>query len=180
MITLSGLILIIIIWNNRVNIHEYFFSKHVIYWSENIEFSFNDFKDDPDYYLEYGLWHYTGFYLNVQNDKRKYVYTYFDKDKSWIKDTSSYNLKKELKLIKIRFNLLEAYARKANRRIDSLKSIKNANFNDINLITDNTYNEYLNYEKKIIYNNIDSLDAVISHWKPIVDSVLNSEPLDEN
>ena len=95
----------------------------------------------------------------------------FDKDQSWVKDTSDFDFQTELKLQQIRFDLYEVYARKFNREIDKIRNQKEMDFSDLERIGDMVYSELNNMESEI-FNDSRSISERVKTWRPRIDSLL--------
>lgn len=88
LILISVVALIVLLWNFRLNMGDYFFSKHVIYWSPNVELKYSDFRDESNSNPEYNVHYYYGFYLKANRTEEAFVRSSFDKNQSRIIDTT--------------------------------------------------------------------------------------------
>ena len=167
LIILSG----IFYWIFRIDIQDYLVSKDAIYWSENVEITINDYEDEITPNSEFNINHYHTFYLKAESLDKAYVRSYFDKSKSWIKDTSNFDYSKQKEIQKIRFDLYEVYARKFNNRIDEIKLKKSTQFKDLTQIGDSLF-DAINISLYEIDNPNIELDKIINKWKPIVSEML--------
>jgi hypothetical protein len=158
-------------WFFRTEIRDHFYSKHVVYWNENVVIKYSDFKDDIDYNSDYNLWYFHGMYLKTTNIKDAKVYAIFDQNKSWIKDTSTFDYKNEMELQRLRFDLYEVYARKFNKEIDKIKNRQGVYLSDLENIGDKLYIDLNRAEDKIFDYNLTNREK-IQKWRPKVDSML--------
>jgi len=165
------LIIGIIYWNLRVQIHHYFFAKHAIFWKENVELKPTDFQAEINNNSESKILWFHGLYLKSTNLKDAEVKAVFDKNKSWIKDTL--NFKENMKLQKLRFDLYESYARKFNREINKIKYDDEKSFSDLKKIGDKIYSELQRMEDSI-YNTDLEKPELIEFWRPKIDKLLKS------
>lgn len=168
-IILSFLIIGIIYWNFRIEIKHYFFSKHVIFWKENVELKPADFQAEIDNNSESKIWWFHGLYLKSTNLKDAEVKAIFDKNKSWIKDTL--NFRENMKLQKLRFDLYEVYARKFNDEIDKIKQDNDKSFSDLEKIGDKIYTELRIMEDSIYNTDLDKPE-LIKFWRPKINKML--------
>jgi len=155
----------------RIDINEYFTSRHVIYWSDNVKINFNDFNDKIDRNSDSDIWYYHGLYLKSNNLKDAYVRAIFDKHKSWVKDTTKFDYQKAMKLQKIRFDLYEVFARRFNNEIDKIRHQSGRKFSDLEKIGDSIYAE-LNSLDVEIYESDLSISETIKLWRPKIDLML--------
>ena len=162
----------IIYWFFRTEIRDYFYSKHVVYWNENVRIKYSDFKDDIDYNSEHKMWYFHGMYLKTTDIKDAKVYTIFDQNKSWVKDTTTFDYKSELELQQVRFDLYEVYTRKFNKEIDKIKNLSGTYLSDLENIGDKIYFDLNRAEDKIFENNL-TIKEKVEKWRPKVDSMLN-------
>ena len=165
-----------IVYYYRVDIHFHYQTRNAIFWSENVEIEITDYEDEVTPNSELDINYFHAFQLVARNVKSAYVVSYFDKSKSWAKDTTEYNYQKERTIQKIRFNLFEAYARKFNRIIDSLRFEKNTKFTDLKLIGDQLFHEL--DETYLLYLDDDNLDYDyrISKYDAIVKELFEKYP----
>ena len=171
LIIISSILIIgIIYWNFRIDIKHYFFSKHAIFWTENIDLEPSDFKAKVDLNSKSKIWWFHGLYLKSTNLKDAEVKAIFDKNKSWIKDTV--NFEENMKLQKLRFDLYEIYARKFNKEINKVKYDKEKSFTDLEKIGDKIYKE-LQIMEDSIYKTDLSKPELIKFWRPKIDKLLD-------
>ncbi|WP_034062172.1 hypothetical protein [Lacinutrix jangbogonensis] len=171
-IFISLIIIFIIYWNFRIDIKDYFISKDAIYWSEDVELKYSDFQADINLKSKSNIYYYYGFNLKANSIEKAYVRSYFDKDKSWIKDTLAPGMKLEMKIQKLIFDLNEVYVRKFNAEIDKIKFDKKTKFRDLENVGDRIYSELEDVEDYMFQStNTDS--EVLLIWRPRVDSLLN-------
>ena len=162
----------ILYWYLRIDINEYFYSKHVVYWNDNVKINYTDFHDNIDYNSDRNITYYHGLYLKSNNVKDAYVRAIFDKNKSWVKDTTKFDYQEEMELQQIRFDLYEVYARKFNTEIDKIRYQKGKCFSDLEQIGDKIYTELNDVESEIYDNNL-SMSDKIKVGRPIINSMLN-------
>jgi len=154
-----------------VDIHNYFLSKHVIFWKKNVEINFSDYEANPDFKSNHNASFFHGLYLSTNNIKDATVRAFFDKERSWIKDTTDVDVEKSKKLQKLRFDLYEAFARKFNKEIDIVRYSETKKFDDLNTIGNRIYEELQIVEDQI-YSSI-SIEEAHKIYRPKVDSLLN-------
>jgi hypothetical protein len=174
LIILTTLILLIVLyWNYRLDIEEYFFSKHVVFWSPNVELKYSDFQDESDKNSEFNVHYYYGLYLKANSIEKAYVRSYFDKDQSGIKDTKDSNIETEMKIQKLIFDLNEVYARKFNTEIDKIKFDKKTKFWDLDKIGKKIFSE-LDSKTDFIFHSNKTDSEILRIWRPKIDSLLVS------
>ena len=170
LIIIPSVILIgILYWNYNVQIRGYFLSKHAIFWKKNVELKPSDFRDKIDQNSKSEIWVYFGLYLKSTNLKDAKVKAYFDKNKSWVKDTL--NFKNKIEFQKLRFDLYENYARKFNKEIDKIKFDNNKSFSDLEKIGNKIYSE-LNIMEDSLYNTDLEKNELIKFWRLKIDKML--------
>lgn len=169
---LSLTIVGVVYWEYRVEIADYFLLKHSIVWSKNVKIKYEDFQKAPDSDSEFDIHYYHGFFLYSSPIEKAYVKAFFDKNKSWVKDTTKFNFQELLVMEKIEFDLAECYARKFNREIDKIKGNENVSFNDLEKIGDKIYLEY-DAARNQFYNDKErNVTQLIEFWKPKIDKLL--------
>lgn len=107
LILISVVALIVLLWNFRLDMADYLFSKHVIYWSPNVELKCSGFRDESNSNPEYNAHYYYGLYLKANSTEKAFVRSYIDKNQSGIIDTTHSGLEKEMKIQKLLFDLNE-------------------------------------------------------------------------
>ena len=162
----------VIYWFFRFEIKNYFFSKHAVFWSENVELRPADFQAKVDYNSSSKIIWFHGLYLFSTNLKDAEVKAVFDKNQSWIKDTV--NFKENMKLQKLVFDLHESYARKFNKEINKIKFENNKSFSDLRIIGDKIYSE-LEIMKDSIYNSDLNQNALLKIWRPKINKMLKAK-----
>lgn len=169
-ILLPILIIGMLSWILRIEIKHYFFSKHIVFWEENIKLEPNDFQAEIDYNSESKIWWFHGLYLKSTSLKDAEVKAIFDKNKSWIKDTL--NFKENMRLQKLRFDLYEVYARKFNKKIKKIKYDNSKSLSDLEKIGDDIYSELRIMEDSLYNTDLDKPE-LIKFWRPKIDNMLN-------
>ena len=155
-----------------VDIKDYFLKKHVIFWTKDSNIEFKNYKAEPNFQSESNISYFHGFYLKSHNIKDATVRAYFDTEKSWIKDTTKFNVTDVKKLQKIRFDLYEGFARKFNREIDKVRNDESKSFSDIENIGDEIYSELKIVENQIYESDL-TIGERVKYWRPKIDSILN-------
>ncbi len=151
-------------------------TKDLIYWYETNTITYSDFKDSPknNYDANIGFFH--GFIIEGNNIEETAVFAFFDRNQSWIKDTTKYNFQLELKKQKLLFDLTEVYSRKFNLRINHLRDgnskLDTIKYSDILNIRDKILKEYKKEIDEIYYFS-DSIPKILETWRPIVDKEIN-------
>ena len=160
----------------RFDIQFLFHSRNLIFWDKEATIEIQDYKMDPDPKSQHfiSFWNGIALYSGVTGSK---AFAIFDKSQSWTKDTLLYDYKEELKLQRLSFDLAEVYARKMNKKIQSLEY---ANFESrlpYKELAKHCYPIYKEFEKRndemLNYEN-KSLSEVLTHWRPKIDSMLVS------
>ncbi|MGQ7947561.1 hypothetical protein [Flavobacterium sp. WC2509] len=149
-----------------------------IIWNENSKTTFNDFEAKPDNTSEMNLVFYHGFYLYSSPFNKPKVIAIFDRDQSWVKDTTKFNFRELLKLQQIAFNLTEVYARKCNAEIKKKGYDKNGNqksFDYLTKLKDSVKAEYYSVKNQMLNEDNKSANELINHWKPKVDNMLKAQ-----
>ena len=152
-------------------INNYFFSRHVIYWSENVKVNFSDYQEEPDYDSKLKIVHYHGLHLYAKNIETAVVLAFFDKNESWVKDSTDFNVEAIKSFQKIRFDVNEVYARKFNFEIDKIRHNPNTTLDDLKSIGDKLYKEKEVLEDSI-YAGDYSTEESVKIWKPKVEKLL--------
>jgi hypothetical protein len=153
----------------EIPIRDYFFSQHVLYWNKNIELKKSDFQDEPEKKSESETYLYFGLYLKSTNLKDAKVIAYFDKNQSWLKDST--NFKEKMELQKLRFDLYEIYARKFNKEIDKIKFKEDKSFRDLEEVGEKIYEE-LSKTEDSLYNHNMLRTELIEFWRPKINKML--------
>lgn len=157
-----------------IKIKMYLLSEHVVYWKPNVIIKSQDFKKTPNSNNSSNVWSYHAIVLESTGLKNANAKAYFDKDRSWIKDSLDSNLEKDLISQKIIFDLYEVYARKFNKRIDLIRENKETSFSELNLIGKDIYNKVL-MEQNEFYNSKLPVEEKNKIWRELVDEMLNEE-----
>ena|SRR5690554_4966560 len=145
----------------------------LIFWSKNVKIKRSDFQSAINKNSDANMYYYHGFKLYDENSENPYVKSFFDRRKSWIKSkTTDENFEEEMKLQKIRFDLIESFARKFNQEIKKLKQQNNYSKKNITNIGDSIYNEYRKIERGIYNDYSKNRKELIEYWRPKVDSML--------
>ena len=168
------LIIGVIYWKFQPKIKAFLFERHAIEWSRDVKIKFEDFKQKPDlssnkttnYFIGIQLWS-----MNVIDAQAK---TYFDKNQSWVKDTSSFDFSGSLKIIKLDFDLLESYTRRINREIDKIRYDENVVFSDIENLSLKIYQEYERKQEEFRKINM-TLDEKEKYLRPIINDLLEEQ-----
>ena len=164
-------VLTFIIYNYRLDIIEYFHSRHVIYWSKNVKIDIEDYKSEPDKKSELNISSYHGFYYKAYDVETAYVKSFFDKNKSWIKDSNDIYLQEDLKMEILVFDLYECYARRFNHEIDLIRNDNSKSITDVENIGEDLYFELEKITKKIFNNDL-TYSEQHELWRPIIDKML--------
>ncbi|MEL6812008.1 MAG: hypothetical protein AAFP76_11785 [Bacteroidota bacterium] len=159
-------------WLFRIEIKDYFISKHVIYWTNDVKINYADFNDEIDQNSDSNIWYYHGLYLKSTNIEDAFVRAIFDKNKSWVKDTTQFNYQKAMKLQKIRFDLYEVFARKFNKEIDKIRYKSGKKFSDLEKIGDSIYAELYKLDDEIYESDL-TISETIDLWRPKIDFMLS-------
>ena len=167
-ITLSIFIIGIFFWVYRFDIKEYYFSKHVIYWSKDIDIKASDFQAEINENSGLNISWYHGLFLNSNGLKTAKVKAFFDKEKSWIRDTTDFTRK--MKLQKLRFDLFSAYARKFKKHIDQVRGNKETKYSDLEKIGEKIFFELQIKENEIINSNL-TIEEKVKKWTPIIEEM---------
>jgi hypothetical protein len=143
----------------------------MVFWNPEQPVKYSDFEGEIDWNSTDDIWCYHGLYLNSGMIDGPKVFAIFDKNLSWIKDTTDLNFQQELILQQMRFDLYEIYAREFNKAI--LKSCKSgkSSFKDHEKIGDSIY-PLLQSELKTVFNSDLSAKQKIEIYRPQVDSLL--------
>jgi hypothetical protein len=158
-------------FNYRKQIDFYLKKKHSILWSKDIEIKPSDFQGKINWKSNANEWFYHELYLKATSVKDAKAIALFDKNKSWIKDTTRFN--ELIKKQKLRFDLFEIYARKYNVEIEKVKLKENSSFSDLEKIGNNIYAKLLKVEDSIIHStNGLSKKQSYKHWRKIIDHKL--------
>lgn len=165
----------IIYWNFRIDIKDYFISKNVIYWSENVKINYSDFEAKIDNDSDSDMFYYHAFYLKANDVKTAYVRSFFDKTKSWAKDSTYYDFEMENRLQKIRFDLYEVYARKYNAEINIIRDWSSTEYSDLTDIGERLHKE-INVVLDEIFDSKLSNEEKINLWRPKIDRMLEENP----
>src|SRR5690606_41218615 len=92
----------------RNDIAEYMLERHSIKWSENVKIHFSDYELTPKVNDKFNVHTYYGIFLKANNVKEAYAFSYFDKSKSSVVDSTRLS-NNFLQSQKIRFDLYEHY-----------------------------------------------------------------------
>jgi hypothetical protein len=159
----------------RTEISSYLLLRHCIVWSENVKIEYQDFNEEPNKDSEMDMYFWHGITLKSSSFSKAKAIAIFDKNKSWVKDTTKFNFRELLVMQKVAFNLTECYARKFNNEI------KNRGYNndgsqkpykDLEKIGDSIYDEYQMMEYQMLNDKYRNVTQLIEYWKPKVDKML--------
>lgn len=170
-IIIISITLIILYWNFRLNIEDYFFSKHAIYWSNDVKLEYADFQDDVDLNSKGNISYYHGLYLKANSVEKASVRAFFDKKKSWIKNILDSDINQSMEFQKLRFDLHEVYARKFNSEIDKIRYDRTKNYSDLEKIGEKIFSE-LNAKENEILNSDKNFNELIIIWRPKINDLL--------
>jgi hypothetical protein len=173
--TLVSILIIIGIYLSHYAIFSYFYLKHCIVWKKDLHMKYQDFQDDPDYDSDMDIVYWHGLYLTSRPYKKAEVVAVFDKNESWVKDTTKFNFQELLTIQKIAFDLTECYARKCNKEIERKGYDENGNqkpFKYLKEIKDSIYDEYINTRNELFNDDTKTVTQLIESSKPKVDKML--------
>lgn len=159
----------------QTEITEYLSAKDRIYWSDDVIVAFEDFQDEVPSNSDYNMWYFHGLYLVSTDVDDARVRAFFDKTKSWVKDTTEFDYQTEMELQYIRFDLYEVHARKFNAEIDQYRAKGGKKFSDLEAIGDRLYAELNTLEDRLFDPTISDQQKV-AIWKPRVDSMFRRHP----
>jgi len=162
---------IVVYWNFRLDIEEYFFSKHVIYWSPNAKLNYSDFQERSNENSIDNVHYYYGLYLKANSIDKAFVRAYFNKNQSGIKDTLDSGIDTEMKIQKLIFDLHEVYARKFNFEINKIKFDANTKYADLEKIGARIFPE-LQTKTDLIFKTNEPDAEILAIWRPKIDSLL--------
>ena len=167
--------LCIYIYLIRYDIYSIYKLHNCIVWNDNTEVVINDFEMQPDLKSSINLnfWH--GISLTPSGFGDANAVAFFDKSKSWTKDTTKYDYKMEMKLQKLSFDLNEVYARKINNKIKAVKYANYGNEVPYEKLEKECFIIYKKYEKEnyeMLNEKEKSIHEIITYWRPIVDNML--------
>ena len=160
------------------DLFRYISLNNCIIWNENKKTKFEDFQAAPDKNSDFNLVFYHGFYLYSTPFNKPKVIAFFDRNESWVKDTTTFNYRELLKLQQIAFNLTEVYARKCNDEIEKKGYDENRNqkpFDYLKRIKDSVTDEYYSVKNQMLNENDKSVDELIDYWKPIINEMLKEK-----
>ena len=172
-IIFSILILGLIYWNYKYDIKKIIFETHSIPWSENVKIQFKDFKQKPDYSSKNVIYFHHGILLVSNNEKDAYATTYFDKNQSWIKDTTKFDFQGSLKIQRLDFDLLESYTRQLNKEIDKIRYNDEIYFSDLENLLKVKMREYGDKSSELFSKNNMTFNEKEKYWRPIIDKMLS-------
>ncbi|MFA9188486.1 hypothetical protein AAGV33_10150 [Flavobacterium sp. FBOR7N2.3] len=155
----------------RQQIKEYFFNQHVIYWSENVNINFSDYQKQPKTDSELNIMDFHGLYLFADKIEKANVRAFFDKNQSWVKDSTNFNVEAVKKFQKLRFDLYEVYARKFNSELNKIKYNPKTTYEDLENIGNEIYQELETFEDEI-YSGDYSTKERVEIWKSKIDKLL--------
>jgi hypothetical protein len=121
---------------------------------------------------------YHGFYLYSTPFNKPKVIAFFDRNESWVKDTTKFNYRQLLKLQQIAFNLTEVYARKCNTEIERKGYYENGNqksFEHLKRIKDSVTFEYYSVKNQMLNENDKSVEELIDYWSPKINQMLKEK-----
>jgi len=156
----------------RYDIREYLKSRHIIRWSKNVKIYFKDYEGKANPKDDYNIHHYHGIYLKANNIKDAHAVAFFNKEKSWIIDSTNVpNEEREIQLM--RFNLHEYYARKINEEIDKIRNDNSTEFKVLEDIYNRNYSELKNDESRMFSNEF-TTKVNVENYKSEIDSLLST------
>ena len=160
------------------DVFRYISLNNCIIWNENRKTNFEDFQAEPNKNSDLNLVLYHGFYLYSTPFNKPKVIAFFDRNESWVKDTTKFNYRQLLKLQQIAFNLTEVYARKCNTEIERKGYYENGNqksFEHLKRIKDSVTFEYYSVKNQMLNENDKSVEELIDYWSPKIDQMLKEK-----
>lgn len=155
----------------RNHISKYFFNQHVIYWSKDVKINFSDYEKKPQAESQLKIVDFHGLNLFAENIENANVRAYFDKNRSWVKDSTNFNVEAVKDFQKLRFDLYEVYARKFNSEIDKIRHNPKTSYADLENIGNRIYKELQMLEDEI-YSGEYSTQERVEMWKPKIEKLL--------
>lgn len=149
-------------------------SKHVIFYDKNLKLNFSDFNTTPDSSSESEYYYYFGFILKNTPVDEAHAISFFDKNQSWVKDSTKLDRTIEIELMKTRFDLIELYTQIINQQIDSIKNLKSTTSDSIYNISSQVYEKYRSEKNKLEDDIHYSNKYVIEIISPKLRSILKS------
>ncbi|MBA4316892.1 MAG: hypothetical protein C0412_00680 [Flavobacterium sp.] len=167
--------IIIGLYFTHLEISRFFYLTHCVVWNKEVKIKYEDFQQEPENnsQLDIVFWH--GFDLTSSPFRKAHVIAVFDKNQSWIKDTTKFNFQELLVIQKIAFNLTESYARICNNEIKRKGYEKNGNqkpFEDLVKIKDSVFKKYKIVKNQMLNDETRNNSQLIQYWKPKVDKML--------
>ena len=112
------------------DINEYLLLRHSIKWSENVKINFSDYELKPKVNNQYNVHMFYGIFLKANSVKDAYTFSYFDKAKSSIVDSTRID-KNFLNSQKSRFDLYEKYSKLINQDLNKIRNDDKKRFKDL-------------------------------------------------
>ena len=169
---LGLIILLVPIWYIYGNdVKEYFQTKDYVYWSNDVSITSADYEASIDRNSKFKIYWWHGLVLQAKDRKviNARAYAVFDKSKSWIKDTSGFELSNRIQTLK--FDFYQIYAQKFNQEIDKARLNQNTKYEDLESIGDKIYSD-LKIQEKVIFDSYTDHEERFQKWRPIIDSLL--------
>ena len=179
LIIIPLIIIGILYFQFRHHITQYFFNQHVIYWSKDVNINFSDYEQKPKAESQLKIVDFHGLNLYAENIEKANVRAYFDKNRSWVKDSTNFNIEAVKQFQKLRFDLYEVYARKFNSEIDKIRHNPKTSFKDLENIGNRIYQELQMFEDEI-YSGEYSTQERIEIWRPKINQLLEDDTKQSN
>jgi hypothetical protein len=179
LIIIPLIIIVVLYFQFQHHISQYFFNQHVIYWSKDVNINFSDYEQKPKAESQLKIVDFHGLNLYAENIEKANVRAYFDKNRSWVKDSTNFNIEAVKQFQKLRFDLYEVYARKFNSEIDKIRHNPKTSFKDLENIGNRIYQELQMFEDEI-YSGEYSTQERIEIWKPKIDQLLEDDTKQSN
>lgn len=171
LIFISALGYVYLKYNNDIEL--YFLEKRIIYWSTDNQIRISDFQGKPIKDSDLNIDWDHGFYINFPPIKEAKAYAFFNKSKSWVKDTLEYGLSSELKMQKLHFDIHELYTRKLNHQIRQIRNNEQTKYEDITFLGSKIEKEISSAIDSLYVDKNLSDSEIIEIWSPLINELLN-------
>lgn len=160
----------------RTEIKVHFTMKDDIVWSPDVKVWFKDYEGKPNDSSESQIYGWHGYYLSYEGCWRgSYEYeivTFFDKKKSWVKDSTTQAAQQQIQLHRLRFDLYEVFAQKFRNELESLEDPCGYGQARIDSIGDRYFVVAEKVWDQVLDSEYPTFEEKMETWKEVVDQMM--------
>ncbi|TPN82386.1 hypothetical protein [Aquimarina algicola] len=163
----------------KVPVKRFFTTLHHVYWDER-SIEIDDFKGFPDYASNANYNYFVGVYVDDHEHlERVYAKAFFDQKEAWIKDKKKFNKRFYLRVIQLKFNIMELYARELNQNMYIMKCNHTISLDAIAKIMKYHEEQFKNIDMQIDQDLKGFNTSKLDQWeKQIQQELVDNPPID--